>query len=71
MFSTMTTVASTIIPILMASPPKLVRLAESPDHHIKIKATSMQKGIAARVHGLRRSATDSTKYLKPRPNAKM
>ena len=31
----------------------------------------MQKGIPASVQGLRRSATEFTRYLKPRPNAKM
>ena len=49
MFSTITTVASTIMPMLIAKPPSDMRFAESPAYHIRMKATSMQKGIAAAV----------------------
>ena len=49
MFSTITTVASTIMPMLMARPPSEVRLADIPEYHIRINATSMQNGMAAAV----------------------
>src|ERR1041385_8491894 len=64
MFSTITTVASTIMPMLMARPPSDMRLADNPSYHIRMKATSMQKGIAAAVmNELRKLPSSSTKMI--------
>ena len=35
--------------MLIARPPSDMRFADNPEYHIRIKATSMQKGIAAAV----------------------
>jgi len=61
MFSTITTVASTIMPMLMAKPPSDIRFAERPEYHIKMKATSIPNGIAAAVISELRKLPSSNK----------
>ncbi len=60
MFSTITTVASTIMPMLMARPPSDVRFADRPEYHISMNATSMQKGMAAAVISEPRNSPSSS-----------
>ena len=45
MFSTMTMVPSTIMPMAMARPPNDIRLADMPKRRIPMNATSTEKGI--------------------------
>ncbi|MCY1173446.1 hypothetical protein D9M73_136060 [compost metagenome] len=44
MFSTTTTAASTSMPIAMAKPPRLIRLADMPKARIRMKVISAAKG---------------------------
>ena len=63
----MTTVASTIIPILIANPPNEVRFAERPEYHIRMKATSMQNGMpAAVINEPRKSPSRSKRIMNTR-----
>ena len=68
MFSTITTVASTIMPMLMARPPSEVRLADSPVYHMRMKATIMQKGIAKKLTDRLVSALIVTEEAKVGPS---
>ena len=57
-FSTTTTAASTSMPMAMASPPRLIRLAERPNRRIKMKVASAESGNT--------SATTSAERRLPR-----
>ena len=49
-----------LVAMLMASPPSDIRFADSPEYHISMKATSMQKGIAAAVMSEPRNSPSSS-----------
>ncbi|MPN57990.1 hypothetical protein SDC9_205686 [bioreactor metagenome] len=54
-FSTTTTAASTSMPMAMARPPRLIRLADSPNRRIRMKVASADSGsIRATTRAARR-----------------
>ncbi len=61
MFSTTTTAASTSMPIAIASPPRLIRLADMLNQRIRMKVASADSGrISATTRAARRLPRNST-----------
>ena len=61
MFSTTTTAASTSMPMAIASPPRLIRLADMPNWRIRMKVTSAASGrVSATTRAARKLPRNST-----------
>ncbi len=60
MFSTITMVPSTISPMAMASPPRLIRFAEIPNQCMPTTANSTENGMAAATTTLGRNPPMNT-----------
>ena len=70
MFSTMTMVPSTIMPIAIASPPKDIRLAEMPKRRMPTNAVNTENGMARATTRLGRTPpmkNGSTSTTRPMP----